>query len=123
MSSCDRRRHYSTLLLLYKINTIRKKTKGLILVGDGAWGKTVPNSEFPVLSKEARFPTQHGLNHSYPLTALMTQHSKGSIDYFSLISGVHIINQVKSLVNINTQKFLLRIKINTNTLIDERGLR
>ncbi len=32
-------RHYSTLLLPYKINTIRKKTKGLIFVSYGALGR------------------------------------------------------------------------------------
>ncbi|MEH1784353.1 MAG: hypothetical protein V7L23_01805 [Nostoc sp.] len=38
MSSCHHLRHYSTLLLPYKINTIRKKTKGLTLVVYGALG-------------------------------------------------------------------------------------
>jgi hypothetical protein len=36
MSYWHQVRHYSTLMLRYKINTIRKKTKGLIFVGYGA---------------------------------------------------------------------------------------
>jgi hypothetical protein len=38
-------------------------------------------------------------------------------------SSTHIIKSVKSLVYVNTQKLLLRINININALIDERGLR